>query len=171
MIDDLLVFSRLNAQPEPLRPLSTEGPLNEALHHLSAAIEAAGARVTVGGCPMVLGDARELTQLFQNLIGNAVEFRRPDRVPEIQVDAQEEGAVWHFQVRDNGIGISPEYQEQVFGMFQRLHTRDQYEGTGLGLSIVRKIVQRHGGEVWLDSTAEVGTAVHFTLLKAESRGA
>lgn len=167
LIDDLLVFSRLNAQRDPLRPVPTEGPLREALSRLSAAIEASGAQLTIGASPAVLGDGRELTQLFQNLIGNAVKFRRPDTVPEIRIEAQDEGQVWHFQVRDNGIGIPPEYQEQVFGMFQRLYTRDHYEGTGLGLAIVRKIVVRHGGEVWLESTPGEGTTVHFTLLKAE----
>ncbi len=167
LIDDLLVFSRLNAQHDPLQPVSTEGPLRDALGHLGASIEAAGAKVTVGEYPTVLGDERELTQLFQNLIGNAVKFRRSDGVPEVHVDAQPEGTVWHFQVRDNGIGIPPDYQDRVFGMFQRLHTRDQYEGTGLGLAIVRKIVDRHGGEVWLESTPGVGTTVHFTLLRGK----
>jgi light-regulated signal transduction histidine kinase (bacteriophytochrome) len=167
LIDDLLVFSRLNAQHDPLRPVSTEGPFREALGHLGASIEAAGAQVTVGECPTVLGDERELTQLFQNLIGNAVKFRRPDTVPEVRVEAQDDGQVWHFQVRDNGIGIPPDYQDRVFGMFQRLHTRDQYEGTGLGLAIVRKIVDRHGGKVWLESAPGVGTTVHFTLLREE----
>ncbi|SMB97686.1 PAS domain S-box-containing protein [Deinococcus hopiensis KR-140] len=163
LIDDLLVFSRLNADRDPLRPVRTEGPLREALSNISAAVQAAGAQVTVAESPTVLGDERELTQLFQNLIGNAVKFRRPGVTPEIQVGAQEEGAVWHFHVRDNGIGIPLKYHERVFGMFQRLHTRDEYEGTGLGLSIVRKIAERHGGRVWLESTPGVGTTVHFTL--------
>ncbi|MFC4456718.1 sensor histidine kinase, partial [Deinococcus sonorensis] len=163
LIDDLLVFSRLNAERAPLRAVPTEQPLREALSRLEAAIGSTGAEVKVGACPAVLGDGRELTQLFQNLIGNAVKFRRPGVTPEVQVDAQRDGAMWHFRVRDNGIGIPAEYQQRVFGMFERLHTREQYDGTGLGLAIVLKIVERHGGTVWLESTPDVGTTVHFTL--------
>jgi light-regulated signal transduction histidine kinase (bacteriophytochrome) len=169
LIDDLLVFSRLNSVQEPLRPLDVREPVREALSRLTASIEASGARVEVGELPTLPGDEGELTQLFQNLIGNAVKFRRPDAPPVVRIDAREEGDLWHFRVSDNGIGIEPQYVERVFELFQRLHLRDRYEGTGLGLSIVRKIVERHGGRVWLESEPGVGTTVHFTLPGGEPR--
>ncbi|MFC4425008.1 PAS domain S-box protein [Deinococcus navajonensis] len=165
LIDDLLVFSRLNSVREPLRPVDANRPLAEAVSRLQALISHTGARVDADPLPVVLGDEGELTQLFQNLIGNAVKFHRPEVPPAVQITAADEGEAWHFTVRDNGIGIDPQYQERVFGLFQRLHTRAEYEGTGLGLSIVRKITERHGGQAWLESTPGAGTTVHFTLCK------
>lgn len=167
LIDDLLVFSRLNSVREPLRTVDANRPLSEASSRLQALIEQAGARVESERLPFVLGDEGELTQLFQNLIGNAVKFRRSDEPPVVRVTARAEDAMWHFTVADNGIGIEPQYQERVFGLFQRLHTRSEYDGTGLGLSIVRKVAERHGGRAWLESNVGIGTTVHFTLCKAE----
>ncbi|SMB97064.1 PAS domain S-box protein [Deinococcus hopiensis] len=167
LIDDLLVFSRMNAVREPLRPTDANAALKEALGRLQALIEQAGARVEVSPLPAVLGDEGELAQLFQNLIGNAVKFRRPDEPPVVRVAASDAGDAWHFTVADNGIGIDSEYHERVFGLFQRLHTREEYEGTGLGLSIVRKIAERHGGRAWLNSEPSTGTTVHFTLCRVE----
>jgi light-regulated signal transduction histidine kinase (bacteriophytochrome) len=104
-----------------------------------------------------------LTQLFQNLIGNALKFRKPDVPPRVDVWAEREGDFWRISVRDNGIGLDPRFYERVFIIFQRLHTRDEYEGTGLGLAICKKIVERHGGRIWVDSREGEGATFSFTL--------
>ncbi|PYE49403.1 PAS domain S-box protein [Deinococcus yavapaiensis] len=166
LIDDLLVFSRLNVGRDLTRPVPAERPLREAVTRLAAFLDETGGRVEAGELPTVLGDEGELTQLFQNLVGNAVKFRREGVPPLVRVEARREGDFWHFTVSDNGIGIEKKYFERVFGLFERLHLRDRYEGTGLGLAIVRKIVERHGGVVWLESTVGEGTTVHFTLRDA-----
>lgn len=163
LIDDLLVFSRLNAVRESHLAVSLAGPLAEALTRLQAAVEESGAVIHHGSLPVVSGDPSELAQLFQNLIGNAVKFRREGAPPEIRVQAVREDDAWHVTVQDNGIGFEAQYADRVFGMFQRLHSRDQFEGTGLGLAIVRKIVDRHGGRVWAESAPGQGTTMHLTL--------
>jgi PAS domain S-box-containing protein len=163
LIDDLLVFSRLNAVREPYRATDLAGPLNEALTRLHAAVEESGAVIHHGPLPVVTGDPSELAQLFQNLIGNAIKFRRADVPPEIHVQAVLEDAAWHVTVQDNGIGFEAQYADRVFGMFQRLHSRDQFEGTGLGLAIVKKIVEHHGGRIWAESAPGQGTTIHLTL--------
>ncbi|WP_432804277.1 PAS domain-containing sensor histidine kinase [Deinococcus taeanensis] len=167
LIDDLLVFSRLNAVRDPLHPVDANRSLHEALAQLQALLDQSDAHIEAAPLPTVLGHESDLTQLFQNLIGNAVKFRRPGVRPVVQVSARAADGMWHFSVTDNGIGIEPQYQERVFGLFQRLHRRETYEGTGLGLSIVRKIAERHGGRAWLESTPGGGTTVHFTLCPAE----
>ncbi|MDP9766462.1 GAF domain-containing protein [Deinococcus enclensis] len=166
LIDDLLVFSRLNTVQDPLRPLFAGDAVQGALSGLQGLIETTGARVHVHPLPEVAGDLRELTQVFQNLIGNGIKFHRPDVSPEITISAEADGGDWLFRVQDNGIGIEAGYLDRVFGMFQRLHTREEYEGTGLGLSIVRKVIERHGGRVWLESEVGSGTTVKFTLRSA-----
>ncbi|PYE49934.1 GAF domain-containing protein [Deinococcus yavapaiensis] len=163
LIDDLLVFSRLNSVHEPHRPLSLEEPLQEALRHLHAAVEETGAVVTHDPLPQVTGDVSELTQLFQNLIGNAVKFRRDGVRPEVHVGLTRDAGAWHVTVRDNGIGFEPQYTERVFQIFQRLHVRERFEGTGMGLAIVRKIVEHHAGRVWAESVPGEGSTFHFTL--------
>ncbi|MBX8463645.1 GAF domain-containing protein [Deinococcus sp. RIT780] len=163
LIDDLLVFSRLNAVREPLQPLNLSGPLQDALSQLQAAVEGAGAQVTWDALPDVMGIPGELTQLLQNLIGNAVKFRRPDAAPRVHVSATRRGEQWEVRVQDNGIGFEAQYAERVFQLFQRLHLRDQYEGTGMGLAIVRKITEHHGGRIWAESTPGQGSAFTFTL--------
>jgi PAS domain S-box-containing protein len=163
LIDDLLVFSRLNAVQEPHSVLPLTAPLQEALERLHAAVEHSGAVVSHGPLPTVAGNLSELTQLFQNLIGNAIKFRREDVVPEVHLTAVREEDVWHITVRDNGIGFEAQYAERVFQIFQRLHVRDQFEGTGMGLAIVRKILEHHGGRVWAESQPGHGSAFHFTL--------
>jgi signal transduction histidine kinase len=111
----------------------------------------------------VEGDPAQIVQLFQNLIGNAVKFVAPGERPHVRVSAERAGSRWRFTVEDNGIGIEPRYAERVFGMFQRLHTRDEFEGTGIGLAIARKVVERHGGEISAAPRAEGGTCFTFTL--------
>jgi signal transduction histidine kinase len=109
-----------------------------------------------------MGDAAQLTQLFQNLLANAIKFRG-DQPPRISVRAEPDGADWRFEVQDNGIGIEPEYHDRIFVMFQRLHSRDAHTGTGIGLAICKKIVERHGGRIWVEAAPEQGTVFKFTL--------
>lgn len=168
LIDDLLVFSRLNAVREPHAAVALDGPLNEALQRLHAALEQGRATVTHGLLPTIVGNPSELTQLFQNLIGNAVKFRREGVAPEIHVSAVNEGKVWHITVQDNGIGFEPEYAERVFQIFQRLHVRDEYEGNGMGLAIVKKIVEHHRGRIWVESTPGSGSTFHLMFPSAET---
>ncbi|EYB69569.1 multi-sensor signal transduction histidine kinase [Deinococcus phoenicis] len=166
LVDDLLVFSRLNAALAPLQPVEMGAPLREALARLDSALQEAGARVVVGELPTVQGDAPRLVQLFQNLIANAVKFRREGVAPEVTVGAVREGDWQHFTVSDNGIGIEEAYFGRIFEMFQRLYGRDRYEGSGLGLAICQKIVAQHGGRMWVESAPGVGSTFHFTLPSA-----
>jgi light-regulated signal transduction histidine kinase (bacteriophytochrome) len=122
--------------------------------------------VATGSLPAARADATQLTQLFQNLIGNAIKYRN-ERKPEVQVAAARVENRWVFSVQDNGIGIEPQYFERIFQMFQRLHTRKQYTGTGVGLAICRKIVERHGGRIWVESQPGKGSAFLFTIPRAE----
>ncbi len=122
--------------------------------------------MNVGPLPAVLADPRQLMQLFQNLIGNAVKYRN-DRTPEIHVAAKPNGDQWVFSVQDNGIGIAPQHSERIFQMFQRLHTTNEYQGTGIGLAICRKIVERHGGKIWVEAQPGKGSTFVFTIPRAE----
>ncbi len=112
--------------------------------------------------PVILADKSQLTQLFQNLIGNAIKFHGHDS-PEIHINAVPENSRWKFSIRDNGIGIDPAYKDRIFQVFQRLHARDAYEGTGIGLAIAKKIVERHGGRIWVESTVNEGATFYFTM--------
>ena len=132
------------------------------LANLKTVIEESGATVTCDSLPTVQGDETQLVQLFQNLIGNGIKFRG-DRPPQIHISARRDGDRWEFAVRDNGIGIERQYWEQIFVIFQRLHTRQKYAGTGIGLAICKRIVERHGGRIWLDSQPGQGTTFYFTL--------
>jgi chemotaxis family two-component system sensor kinase Cph1 len=133
-----------------------------AIDNLRTAIDESGADVSHGPLPVVMGNETQLVQLFQNLIGNAIKFRGQRR-PEVAIDAVPHDGEWLFSVRDNGIGIEPEHRDRVFGIFQRLHTREEYPGTGIGLAITTKIVERGGGRIWIDSVKGQGTTFHFTL--------
>jgi light-regulated signal transduction histidine kinase (bacteriophytochrome) len=137
--------------------------LDQALGNLGAAISETDARVTSGPLPAARADEVQMVQLFQNLVGNAIKFRRPEVPPEVRVEADARDAEWVFTVSDNGIGIDLRHAERIFAIFQRLHRRQEYPGAGVGLAICRKIVERHGGRIWVESHPEGGTAFRFTL--------
>ncbi|MGE5478480.1 MAG: ATP-binding protein [Bacteroidales bacterium] len=164
LVQDLLNFSRIGRHGNPPAPTAIGPLLNEVVRVLNRTIADAGAQVELPANPPELiccGD--ELFLLFQNLLGNALKFRTPDRPPVIRVDAERQPGLWHFSVSDNGIGIDPEYFGRIFMIFQRLHTRDRYEGTGIGLAVCKKIVERHGGSIWVESVPGEGSTFHFTI--------
>ncbi len=169
LINELLTFSRVG-QPGTIRgPVDLNAVAREAIDRLDATITDTDAEVTVGELPTVTGDATLLTQLFQNLIGNSIKFRRTEEHPAIQITAEPKDGIWEFACQDNGIGIAPAHAERVFVIFQRLHPRDAYPGTGIGLALCRKIVDFHGGHIWIDTDADSaahsgsGTTIRWTL--------
>jgi signal transduction histidine kinase len=165
LIDDLLQLSRVDARKLEVSPLSMRVAVDRACGALAADLEASHARVTIGELPFVHGDLHMLSQLWQNLIANAVKFQRAGRAPEIRIQAVEGPDDWHFTIRDNGIGIAPAHREQIFGVFRRLHTAEEFAGTGMGLAICKKVVQLHGGEIWVEPAPGEGSTLVFTLPK------
>lgn len=165
LIHDLLEFSRVETDHGAhFNPTSCDAALDEALFNLQGRIAESGAVIERGPLPSVYGDGTQLSRLFLNLIINAIKYRHPDRPPHIRVSAKNQGAGWLLSVQDNGIGIEPEYLEKVFGIFKRLHGRDN-PGTGMGLAICRKIVTRHGGKIWVESKLGSGSTFFFTLCR------
>lgn len=162
LIDDLLAYSRLENPGRPSLPTAASDALRDTLSDMRATIQDSGAQISFGQLPVVLVDPVQLTQLFQNLIHNAIKFRR-EEPPQIELSAAPEGAMWRIAVRDNGIGIEKRYHDRIFQMFQRLHERSKYEGNGIGLATARKIVERHGGRIGLASTPGQGSTFFFTL--------
>jgi light-regulated signal transduction histidine kinase (bacteriophytochrome) len=162
LINDLLAYSRVGTREVAVEPTDVEAVLARVLAALGPAIEDAGASVTHDPLPTVPADAVQIGQLLQNLVANAIKFRGPD-APRVHVGAARGADEWVFSVRDNGIGIAPEYQERIFVIFQRLHSRAEYPGTGIGLAICKKIVERHGGRIWLESVPGAGTSFFFTI--------
>ncbi|OAN46702.1 hypothetical protein A6A04_06270 [Paramagnetospirillum marisnigri] len=166
LINDLLTYSRVGRIATD-QQVSLEQALASATADLQFEIEESGARVRADGeLPVVMGDQSEMERLFLNLIGNAVKYRSPERPPEIVVACHDLEDAWRISVTDNGIGIPVEHAERVFGIFQRLHARDEFEGTGVGLAIVKKIVERHGGGIRVETDRAEGTCVTFTWPKA-----
>ncbi len=135
---------------------------DQALANLKVPIEESGAVVDRGPLPTVMADKLQIGQLLQNLIGNAIKYHG-DEPPRVHVSAEQEGNEWVFSVRDNGIGIDPQFAERIFVIFQRLHNREKYPGTGIGLAICKKIVERHGGRIWLESQVGSGATFYFTI--------
>ncbi|MGZ5051614.1 MAG: protoglobin domain-containing protein [Methylobacter sp.] len=165
LINDLLAYSRIGSRIRPFEPVDLSNVLKRALANLHIAIEESGAQISYDELPTVRGDITQLTQLFQNLIGNAVKFRR-EQAPEIRISVlEDDDDYWRIAVRDNGIGIAPEFFERIFVIFQRLHNKEEYPGTGIGLSICKKIVERHGGQIRVDSERGQGATFTFTLPK------
>ncbi|WP_324653189.1 sensor histidine kinase [Georgenia sp. H159] len=164
LIQDLLAFSRLGRTQEDPAPVSVDRALTEALDNLSETLAETGAEVTRDPLPEVVGHAGLLVQLLQNLVANAVKFRRPDTVPHVHVGAERVGSEWLFRCSDNGIGIEPRHAERVFAIFQRLHAKDAYSGTGIGLAMCKRIVEHHGGRIWVEEQdPSEGTTVRWTL--------
>ncbi|RPJ55464.1 MAG: GHKL domain-containing protein, partial [Acidobacteria bacterium] len=162
LVVDLLAFSRVGTQGKSFERTDMNSVLGLALNSLKVSVQEAGAKVTSDVLPVLDVDATQIAQVFQNLIGNAIKFRS-DRIPEIHVGAKKRRAFWVFSVKDNGIGIEPQYRDRIFLIFQRLHTRVSYPGTGIGLAICKKIVERHGGEIWVESEPEKGSVFYFTI--------
>jgi PAS domain S-box-containing protein len=167
LIEGLLSFARVGTRGKELRPTDSQMVLSRSLQSLDVSLREANATVSNGALPVVAADESQLEQLFQNLIGNAVKFRGKD-APAVQVSAQRNGKEWIFSIKDNGIGIEPQYQGRIFVIFQRLHPRSEYPGTGIGLSICKKIVERHGGRIWVESAKGRGSTFHFTMPLVES---
>ena len=162
LIQDVLAYSRVTTQGRPFEPVDGAAAIEEARTLLAGRIADSGAQLDAQPLPVVMADRTQLVQLFQNLLGNAIKFCR-DRAPRVRVDAAHEPGRWRFSVTDNGIGIAPEYREQVFVIFKRLHTRREYPGTGIGLAICKRIVERHGGEIGIDPAPGGGSVFWFTL--------
>ncbi len=165
LVVDLLSYSRVQSQGKPLEPTDANEACDEAIQNLAAAIEDAKAEVIRTDLPAVDADRAQLVRLFQNLIGNAIKYRGKE-VPRIQIDAEELCDECLFRVSDNGIGIDPQYHERIFVIFQRLHAREQYSGTGIGLAVCKRIVERAGGRIWVESAAGAGSVFCFTLTKS-----
>jgi PAS domain S-box-containing protein len=162
LISDLLSFSRVGTHGKPLEPTDCEVVLRQVLDNLKVAIAENNAAVTHDPLPTVMGDETQLIQLLQNLICNGIKFRR-EEPPQVHISAMQRDNGWEFSVRDNGIGMESEYFERIFTIFQRLHSKSEYPGTGIGLAVCKKIVERHGGRIWVESTPGVGTTFYFTI--------
>jgi light-regulated signal transduction histidine kinase (bacteriophytochrome) len=169
LIQDLLAYSRVGTRGGDFKPTDCAAALQSALINLRSAIESSGGTITSDSLPSVTADGSQLTQLFQNLIGNAIKFRSAN-APRVHVGAREERHAWVLSITDNGIGIEPQYFERIFIMFQRLHGKGEYSGTGIGLAICKKIVERHGGRIWVESELGRGCRFCFTLPKQPQAG-
>lgn len=166
IINELLVYSRIGTGPLTRGMVQTGALVSAALADLKTAIAEAGAAIEIKGpLPVLVGDAGQLRSVFQNLISNGLKYRRDDIRPELTIAAQECGLVWQFTITDNGIGIDVQYHRQIFELFKRLHARDRYSGTGIGLAVCQRVIERHGGEIWVDSVPGQGASFCFTLPK------
>jgi len=168
LINDLLRYSRLETRSKAFEPTEAGAALKWALANLRKAFEETGAIISNDPLPTVSADGMQLGQVFQNLIGNAIKFRG-DRPPRVHVGAERKEAEFLFWVRDNGIGIAPQFRERVFVIFRRLHPAEEYPGTGIGLAICKKIVERHGGRIWVESEPGEGATFYFTIPNLSQR--
>lgn len=163
MIHDLLAYSRVSTHARPFVRVDCNRLVEQVIFNLQVTLQESGGRVEVSPLPVVMADEPQLFQVFQNLIGNALKFRRGEVPPLVQVSATREAQAWCFAITDNGIGIDPQFKDRIFNLFQRLHTADEYPGTGIGLALCRKIIRKHGGEIWFDSTLGKGSTFFFTI--------
>jgi light-regulated signal transduction histidine kinase (bacteriophytochrome) len=166
MINDLLAYSRVGIRGKTFEPVNLETVLAQALENLQLAIKEKNAAVTHDPLPLVFGDSGQLSQVFQNLIDNAIKFCM-ERQPKVHISVRLDGGDYVFSVQDNGIGIAPEYLNKLFLLFQRLHTRKEYPGTGLGLAICKRIVERHRGRIWVESRPNEGSTFYFSIPTAQ----
>ena len=164
MISDLLTFSRVGTRGKPFEPIDCEVILDQTLTNLQMAIEDSQAIITRDPLPTVMTDDTQMVQLFQNLIGNAIKFRRQEQL-RVHISAQAKEEEWVFSVRDNGTGIDPQYTERIFVIFQRLHSKEEYPGTGIGLAVCKRVLERHGGKIWVESQPGQGSTFYFTIPK------
>jgi light-regulated signal transduction histidine kinase (bacteriophytochrome) len=162
LIKDILDYSRVETQGDEFRPTDMDTVVRTVIKDLARSIEEAGANISYDPQPTIRADHTQMVQLLENLIGNAIKFRS-ERTPAIHVSALRAGHFWQFSVKDNGIGLDLKYKARIFEMFQRLHTRDEYKGTGIGLAICKRIVERHGGQIWVESELGKGTRFYFTI--------
>ena len=162
LINDLLAYSRVGTRGKSFGAVNLEAVLTQAMDNLHLAIKERNATITHDPLPMAYGDSSQLTQVFQNLIDNAIKFCS-DKLPRVHISARLEGSECLCWIKDNGIGIAPEYLNRLFLLFQRLHTRKEYPGTGLGLAICKRIVERHGGQIWVESTPGEGSTFYFRI--------
>jgi light-regulated signal transduction histidine kinase (bacteriophytochrome) len=165
LIDDLLDISRVDSKGKPIEKVNMNEVLSVVERNLDHAIRDSNAIITSHPLPTVLADQIQMVEVLQNLVANAIKFRRPDERPRVHVSATSNRNEWLFSVQDNGIGIPKEQQDRIFQVFQRLHTRDEYEGTGIGLSIAKRIVKRLGGRIWVESDGRNGSTFFFTIPK------
>jgi len=163
LIRDLLAYSHSGTDGKAQRVISTEDVLQEVLINLRAMIEESGAVVTHDSLPTIMSSGSQLAQIFQNLIGNAIKYRSAS-APRVHISAtKNDGKGWVLSVRDNGMGIEPQYFEKIFVLFQRLHGREEFSGTGIGLAVCKKIVEQLGGTIWVESQPEKGSTFYFSL--------
>ena len=162
LINALLDYSRVSTRSKSFAPTDCEDVLYQAVTNLQVAIEENDATVTHAHLPTVMADATQMVQLLQNLVGNAIKFHS-ERQPKVHVGAERNGTEWIFSVRDNGIGIDPQYFDRIFVIFHRLHGRGEYPGTGIGLAICKKIIERHKGRIWVESQPGNGATFYFTI--------
>jgi PAS domain S-box-containing protein len=163
LIEDLLAFSRVGHDVGPAVPVDLEASVAEVLLSLEPLIREHGAEISMGALPTVMGSPSQFSQIFANLVANATKFSRVDVPPAIRIESTRVDGAWRIEVRDNGIGIEPEFAERIFGIFQRLHSRDEYPGTGIGLSLCRKMVELRGGRIWCQPVDPHGTSFFFTV--------
>ena len=162
IINDLLAYSRVNTRREPPNIVKIDDEIQRAMQNINYVLEESGGTIIYGEMPSIIADESQMTQLFQNMIGNALKFRG-EEAPRVEISAVRKGDDWIFSVRDNGIGIDPQYKDRIFEIFQRLHTCEEYPGTGIGLAIAKKIVERHQGHIWVESLPGKGSTFNFTL--------
>ncbi|WP_436348723.1 sensor histidine kinase [Natronorubrum sp. FCH18a] len=162
MIEALLEYSRIETRGDPLEPIDLDVVFGDVLDDLAIRIKQSDADITVDSLPQVQGDRRQIRQLFQNLLDNAITYSG-DEPPRVHVSAEQDGSEWIVSVRDEGIGIDSEHTDEVFEVFRRLHSRDEYPGSGIGLALCQRIVERHGGKIWVESEPDEGTTFMFTL--------
>lgn len=168
MIDGLLKYSRVETGGDPLEPVDLDAVLEEAIEDLRVRIEETGAEISAATLPRVRGDETQLRQLLENLLSNAIEYS-DDEPPRVDVSVERSESNWIVSIRDEGIGIDPEDTDRIFDVFQRLHGREEHSGTGIGLALCNRIVERHGGRLWVDSEPGEGSTFSFTLPAAGER--